>query len=57
MIRKEADVNVLTGDTAKWTPLHAAADKGFASIITILLEAKANVKAQDHEDNSGRRFL
>lgn len=47
LIRKEADVNVTVRDGTERTPLHAAAQMGFASVVQMFLENKADPRAQD----------
>jgi ankyrin repeat protein len=44
---KEGKVNIDTRDQDGWAPLHRAAFKGHASVVALLLAAKADPKAED----------
>merc|ERR1711934_587696 len=45
MLAAKAPVNYVFND--EWTPLHIAADAGFEDIVTVLLEAGADLNAVD----------
>lgn len=47
LFRKEADVNTWVKDGTNRTALHAASQMGFASVVQMLLEKRANPKAED----------
>lgn len=47
LIRKEADVNTLVSDGTGRTALHAASQMGFASVVQLLLEKKADPRVED----------
>lgn len=47
LFRKEADVNTPVRDGTDRTPLHAASQMGFASVVKLLLDKRANPKAED----------
>lgn len=47
LVRKEADVNTTVRDGTERTALHAASQMGFASIVQLLLERRADYKAVD----------
>mmetsp|Transcript_93504 Transcript_93504/g.242025 ORF Transcript_93504/g.242025 Transcript_93504/m.242025 type:complete len:675 (+) Transcript_93504:68-2092(+) len=47
LFRKEADVNGLVRDGTERTALHAASQMGFASVVQLLLERRANPKVED----------
>lgn len=47
LFRKEADVNVTVRDGTDRTCLHAAAQMGFASIVQLLLEKRADARVAD----------
>jgi ankyrin repeat protein len=36
----------------EWTPLHEAANHGFADIVKYLLEHEADIQAKGHDDTS-----
>eukprot|EP00929_Paragymnodinium_shiwhaense_P056095 TRINITY_DN28080_c0_g1_i1.p1 TRINITY_DN28080_c0_g1~~TRINITY_DN28080_c0_g1_i1.p1 ORF type:complete len:674 (+),score=202.51 TRINITY_DN28080_c0_g1_i1:74-2095(+) len=48
LLRKEADVNAEVADGTGRTALHAASYMGFASVVRLLLEKRADPKLQDH---------
>lgn len=47
LIRKDADVNAVVRDGTDRTPVHTAARMGFASIVQLFLEKKADPRAVD----------
>jgi len=47
LFRKEADVNSTVRDGTERTALHAACQMGFASVVQLLLEKRANPRAED----------
>jgi len=47
LFRKEADVNTLVNDGTSRSPLHAACQMGFASVVQLLLDKNANPKVED----------
>lgn len=47
LFRKEADVNVVVNDGTQRTALHAACQMGFASVVQLLLDKKADARVQD----------
>jgi len=47
LFRKEADVNTTVRDGTDRTPLHAACQSGFASVVQLLLEKRASPKVED----------
>mmetsp|Transcript_67286 Transcript_67286/g.161295 ORF Transcript_67286/g.161295 Transcript_67286/m.161295 type:complete len:667 (-) Transcript_67286:66-2066(-) len=47
LFRKEADVNVPVADGTSRTALHAAANMGFASVVQLLLEKRAEPRVED----------
>merc|ERR1719191_946050 len=52
LIRKEADVHQMTGDGTSRTALHAACEKGFTTIVNIMLEKKVDLKVKDINENT-----
>eukprot|EP00747_Dinoflagellata_sp_TGD_P166570 gnl/TRDRNA2_/TRDRNA2_189550_c0_seq1.p1 gnl/TRDRNA2_/TRDRNA2_189550_c0~~gnl/TRDRNA2_/TRDRNA2_189550_c0_seq1.p1 ORF type:complete len:672 (+),score=152.42 gnl/TRDRNA2_/TRDRNA2_189550_c0_seq1:77-2092(+) len=47
LFRKEADVNVRATDGTERTALHSACQMGFASVVQLLLEKRAEPRAKD----------
>jgi ankyrin repeat protein len=47
LFRKEADVNTLVNDGTLRSPLHAACQMGFASVVQLLLDKKASPRVED----------
>jgi len=47
LLRKEADVNLVVRDGTERTALHAASHMGFASVVQLLLERRANPRVED----------
>eukprot|EP00811_Abedinium_folium_P018919 NODE_2784_length_2146_cov_3.500248.p1 GENE.NODE_2784_length_2146_cov_3.500248~~NODE_2784_length_2146_cov_3.500248.p1 ORF type:complete len:676 (-),score=199.37 NODE_2784_length_2146_cov_3.500248:55-2082(-) len=47
LLRKAADINVPVADGTLRTPLHAAAQMGFASVVQLLLEKGSDPRAED----------
>jgi len=47
LFRKEADVNVTVKDGTERTALHTAARMGFASVVQLLLDKKADPRVED----------
>eukprot|EP00406_Dinophysis_acuminata_P037552 CAMPEP_0179376042 /NCGR_PEP_ID=MMETSP0797-20121207/88112_1 /TAXON_ID=47934 /ORGANISM="Dinophysis acuminata, Strain DAEP01" /LENGTH=672 /DNA_ID=CAMNT_0021092063 /DNA_START=53 /DNA_END=2071 /DNA_ORIENTATION=+ len=47
LFRKEADVNLKVRDGTDRTAIHAAAQMGYASVVQLLLEKRADAKVED----------
>jgi len=47
LLRKEADVNTEVDDGTSRTALHAASNMGFASVVQLLLEKRADPRVED----------
>ena len=54
LIKEGADVNL--ADWSSKTPLHCAAAAGFGEIAKILVEAKADVKAEDENGKTAENL-
>lgn len=52
LIDKGADVNAISGDTFKNTPLHEAASSGSKEVVQLLLEHSVTVDNTDHYGNT-----
>merc|ERR1719335_1925423 len=48
LTRRNADVNSSVGDGTDRTALHASSEMGFASVVQLLLELRAQVRTPDH---------